>query len=137
MRRLLFLTAFGVIFQLPRLAAADQTAVWSNKSAPPAYLQSNGHPNRYWDVKKLLGVQNIRIVRARKAGKIDQAQAKELFKKVTAGFQQIAVFAKKNGWAMLTPEQADQVVETRNKAREAIDAVLGPADPVTPVVPNP
>lgn len=95
--------------------------------------KSNYHQNGYWDADKAIGIQNARVGRAQKAGRISRAQAKELHKKVTSAFLLMQHFATENHVCTLTQEQFDKVMALCNNARQAIDGVLGP-EPVGPAV---
>ncbi|HUO58425.1 MAG TPA: hypothetical protein VMV05_09660 [bacterium] len=131
MKWILWMTALCLGFPLLPQAAPDQTMEY-RVARPASNLEPNDHRNRYAEAKKALGIQNMRVHHAKRAGKISPAQAKELFKLVTAGFRQAEDLSRQNGGNQhLTQEQLEQVLLTRDKARQAIDAVLGPEPPET------
>lgn len=131
MRYLSLVVVTGLLISAPPAGFAQQRTDYVVVPAPDSgQLPARLHPNPYYEVKKALGVQNKRILDAKKEGRIDPVRAKELFRKVTRAFTMLQTFASQNGGPVtLTPDQARRCWAACDDARFSIDAALGPAGP--------
>ena len=138
MKRLIRTAVFLLVFGTALVTDADIVNRYIQATPSATDIAFPKSPGAWPRLRKALGFENKRIYQAKKSGKITPVQAKELFKKVTAGFRQInACLAENHRGTWLTVAQDNQITDLTLTARRANDAVLGPADPPFEASPAP